>query len=93
MRDVRVGSNCFVKNSIIGQGSVIENNFSTRDGMATIEIEGEYNKLKNIGAMIGEDCKIGSHVVVEPGMIIGRKCKIWPMKRIANNIVSNSVVM
>ena len=93
MKDVRVGSNCFIKNSIVGQGSIIENSFSTRDGMATIEIEGEYNKLKDIGAMIGEDCNIGSHVVIEPGIIIGRKCKILPMKRINNNIDSNSVVM
>jgi len=43
--------------------------------------------------MIGEDCNIGSHVVVEPGKIIGRKCNIRSMKRIIENIPSNSKVM
>jgi len=43
--------------------------------------------------MVGEDCTIGSNVVVEPGIIIGRRCKISPMKRIINHIPSESKVM
>lgn len=93
MNDAHIGSNSFVKNSIVGRGSIIENNFSSMDGESTIEIEKEFKKIDNIGAMIGEDCNIGSHVVVEPGKIIGRKCKISPMKRIIENIPSNSKVM
>ncbi len=62
-------------------------------GKATIEIEGEFKKLENIGSIIGEDCTIGSHVVIEPGMIIGRRCEISPMKRIVNNVSSESKVM
>ena len=93
MDDTHIGSNSFVKNSIVGRGSVIENNFSSIDGESTIEIEKEFKKIDNIGAMIGEDCNIGSHVVVEPGKIIGRKCKIAPMKRIIENVPSNSKVM
>jgi len=93
MNDVRIGSNSFIKNSIIGRGSIIENNFSSIDGNSTVEIEGEFKKLENIGVMIGEDSTIGSHVVVEPGKIIGRRCKIGPMKRIIENIASESKVM
>ena len=93
MDDTHIGSNSFVKNSIVGRGSIIENNFSSMDGKSTIEIEKEFKKIDNIGAMIGEDCNIGSHVVVGPGKIIGRKCKIAPMKRIIENIPSNSKVM
>jgi len=93
MDDVHIGSCSFIKNSIIGRGSIIENNFSSIDGTSTIEIEGEFKKLDKIGVMIGEDCNIGSNVVIEPGKIIGRKCKITPMKRIMDNIPSNSKVM
>jgi len=93
MDDVHIGSNSFVKNSIIGRGSTIENNFSNIDGTSTIEIEGEFKKLEKIGAMIGEDCKIGSNVVIGPGKIIGRKCEIAPLKRILENIPSNNKVM
>jgi glucose-1-phosphate thymidylyltransferase len=93
MDDVHIGSNSFISHSIIGKGGVIENNFSSISGKATIEIEGEFKKLTNIGSMVGEDCNIGSHVVIEPGKIIGRKCKIGPVKRIIDNVSSNSKVM
>jgi len=93
MNDAHIGSSSFIKNSIIGRGSIIENNFSSVDGNSTVEIEGEFKKLEKIGAMIGEDCNIGSNVVIEPGKIIGRKCKIAPLKRIIDNIPSNSKVM
>ena len=93
MNDTHIGSNSFVKNSIVGRGSIIENNFSSMDGKSTIEIEKEFKKLDNIGVMVGEDCNIGSHVVVEPGKIIGRKCQVRSMKRIIENIPSNSKVM
>ena len=93
MDDVHIGSNSFISHSIVGRGSIIGNNFSSTFGKSTIEIEGEFKKLENIGSIIGEDCTIGSHVVIEPGMILGRRCRISPMKRIANNVSSESKVM
>ena len=93
MEDVHVGSNSLVTNSIIGKGTIINNNFSSINGTSTVEIEGEFKKLKNMGAMIGDDCNIGSNVIVDSGKIIGRNCKISSMKRIIDNISSNSKVM
>jgi NDP-sugar pyrophosphorylase family protein len=63
-------------------------------GKTTIEIENEFKKLETpIGAMVGEDCIIESHVVIDPGRIIGRKCKLGPMKHIIKNIPSESNVI
>jgi len=93
MGGVHIGSNSFISHSIVGRGSIIGNNFSSTLGKATVEIEEEFKKLENIGSIIGEDCTIGSHVVIEPGMMLGRRCKISPMKRIANNVSSESKVM
>jgi len=93
MENVHVGSNSLLKNSIIGKGTIIDNNFSSINGTTTVEIEGEFKKLKNMGAMIGDDCNIGSSVIVDSGKIIGRNCKISSMKRIIDNISSNSNVM
>ena len=93
MNDVHIGSNSFVSHSVIGRGSVIGGNFSSIAGKATIEIEEEFNKLDNIGVMIAEDCVIGSNVVVEPGMLIGRGCEISSLKRVIKNIASQSNVM
>ncbi|MFW6121740.1 MAG: bifunctional sugar-1-phosphate nucleotidylyltransferase/acetyltransferase [Petrotogales bacterium] len=93
MKDAHIGSNSFISNSIIGVGSIIRNNFSNISEKATVEIEDEFKKLDKIGAMIGGDCTIGSNVVIEPGIIIGRRCTIDPMKRIVRNVPSESRVM
>ena len=93
MKDTHIGSNSFITNSVIARGSIIGNNFSSNSGESIIEVEGEINKITNLGALIGEDCTIESHVVVESGIIIGRKCKIDALKKICKNIESNSKVM
>ena len=93
MEDVHINSNSYISHSIVAKGNIIGNNFSNITGKATIETEGEFKKLKNIGTMIGEDCTIGSNVVVESGIIIGRRCRIEPLKKISKNIPSESKVM
>ena len=93
MEDVHINSSSYISHSIVAKGNIIGNNFSNIAGKATVENEGEFKKLKNIGTMIGEDCTIGSNVVVESGIIIGRRCKIDPLKKISKNIPSKSKVM
>jgi len=93
MNDVHIGSSSFITNSVVARGSILGHNFSSSSGENVIEIEGEFKKVKNIGSLIGEDCTIENHVVVDSGVIIGRKCNICSMKRIRKNIESNSKVM
>ncbi|MCJ7570780.1 MAG: sugar phosphate nucleotidyltransferase [Candidatus Thermoplasmatota archaeon] len=93
MNDVHIGSSSFIRNSVIARGSILRHNFTSSSDECTIEIEGEFKKVENIGSLIGEDCTIENHVVVDPGVIIGRKCNISSMKRIRKNIQSNSKVM
>jgi glucose-1-phosphate thymidylyltransferase len=93
MDDVHIGSNSSISHSIIGRGSNIGSNFSSITGKATLEIEEEFSKLDTIGALIAEDCIIGSNVVVQPGMIIGRKCEISSLTKIMKNIESQTNVM
>jgi glucose-1-phosphate thymidylyltransferase len=93
MNDTHVGSSSFITNSVIARGSIIGHNFSSCLGENLLEIEGEFKKVENIGSLIGEDCTIKDHVVVDPAIIIGRKCNICSMKRINKNLKSNSKVM
>jgi len=94
MDDAHIASNSHISHSVIGKGCIIGDNFSTITGKTIIEVDDEFKRLETpIGAMIGEDCIIESHVVVDPGIIIGRKCRISPLKRIIKNIPSESKVM
>lgn len=91
--DVHIGSNSHISHSVIARGTRIGHNFACTSGKATMEIEGEYRKLENIGAMIGENCLLESSIIVEPGTIIGRKCMVSSINKIMKNIPSNTKVM
>jgi len=93
MDDVQIRSNSYISHSIIGKGTIIGNNFSNISGKTTVEIESEFKKLEKLGAIIGEDCNIASNVVVEPGIIIGKRCEVGSLNRITKHISSNSKVM
>jgi len=93
MNDVHIGSSSYIEQSIIGRGTIIKNNFSTISGENLIKIEEDCKTLDQMGAMIGEDCNIGSHVVLGPGIIVGRKCSIAPLNQISANLPSESKVM
>lgn len=93
MNDVHIGTGSFVENSIIGRGNVIKNNFSSISEDADVKIEDNLKRLDNIGIMLGDNCTIYSHVIVNPGVIIGCRCKISPLKHINKNIKSESNVM
>jgi glucose-1-phosphate thymidylyltransferase len=94
MNDVHIASNSHISHSVIGKGCILGDNFSTIPDKTVVESDNEFNKLDvPIGAMIGEDCVIESHVVIQPGRIIGRKCHISPLKNIYKNIPSESKVM
>jgi len=92
-KDCHIGSNSFIENTVLGRNVILKNNFSCSSGDNIIKIEDEFNEINNIGALIGEDCTIGNNVVVDPGVIIGRKCNIDSMKRIRKNLESSSKVM
>jgi UDP-N-acetylglucosamine diphosphorylase/glucosamine-1-phosphate N-acetyltransferase len=94
MGDTHLASNSHISHSVIGKGCIIGDNFSTLTGKGTIEIDDEWKRLETpIGALIGQDSIIESHVVVDPGKIIGRKCTINSLVHITKNISSESKVM
>ncbi len=93
MENVTIGSNTYISHSVIGTGSRIDHGYSTLVGSIQKYSNGECIPVKDIGVMIAEDSIIHNHVVTYPGVIIGRHCLISPLKKIQNDIPSETRVM
>ncbi len=92
MDDVSIEGGSIVSNSVVGTGATIGPRLTTLRGAAGIEIEGEYHRVEDIGALIGDDAEIAGGAVVEPGTIIGAKCKIGAMARLRGSLPNGSIV-
>jgi len=90
MSRVKIGANSTVEDSVISEGVIMGNNFSTFSDSVRVEAEDGLHSVKKIGVMIAEDTKIGSGVTVEPGTIIGNDCKIRSGRTIRENISSGA---
>lgn len=93
MNNVHIGSNSFITDTVVSKGTTIKHSFSSSSGKKLMKIEDECKEIENIGALIGEDCTVNDNVVVDPGVIIGRKCNISSLSRIRKDIESNTKVM
>jgi UDP-N-acetylglucosamine diphosphorylase/glucosamine-1-phosphate N-acetyltransferase len=93
MDDAYINSHSFLSHSIVGNSANIGNHFSCSPGSVSVEIDGLLKKVNRIGAIIGPYCSIGDHVFMDSGKILGRKCNVSPMKRIQQDIPSESNVM
>ena len=95
MNNVVVGSRSSVLQSVIGKGCEIGSNFTSTAGDAYIKIDdsNEFHMVKDIGAFIGENCEIGSGVLIDHGKIIGKNCKISAQRRITENVKSEGIVV
>lgn len=95
MNDVSIRSRCSIKQTIIGEGCTLETNILATSGNAYIRLEenNQFHKLTNIGCFIGENTRIQTGVIINPGVSIGSHTHINPQKTIINNVGNNSIVV
>jgi UDP-N-acetylglucosamine diphosphorylase/glucosamine-1-phosphate N-acetyltransferase len=94
MSDVRIGTNAFISNSIIGKNTIIGSHFITeQDKETSVNLDGEFQHVMNIGAIIGENSRFGHNVLVESGKIIGIHCSVESGAVIRKNIINYSTVL
>jgi len=93
MDDVSIGSGSIVAHSVIGKGSNLGTRFTSLSGPASVEVEGEWHRVENVGSLIGDDVVVAGGVVVEPGAIVGAKCSVGAMVRLRGNVPNGSIVV
>jgi len=84
------GDSILGKNCMIGAGTVTANIRIDR-GEIYSEVKGRRinTGLKKLGAVVGDDTKIGVNVSLMPGVLVGSNCKIGPHSLVLKNIEDN----
>ena len=78
-----VGDAVLGKGAHLGAGSVISNLKSDKKNIL-ISLNGETLEtgLRKFGALVGDGTEVGCGCVLNPGTIIGRECRIYPLSSV-----------
>lgn len=94
MSDVSIGSSSTLSHCVIGDGCSIGPGFASYGEPTSVGVEEEAALLPaEVGAVVGDETKVGSGVVVEAGTIIGAYCKIASHNRLNRNVPSGTLVL
>ncbi len=89
--DVTIGPSSIIQDSVIDKGCIIMGHFAAIRGEAEVKINDEHYPV-NIGAMLGEGCSLGSHVVARPGVIVGNYTQVQALKLVSGQLPDKSLV-
>ena len=93
MDNVAVGGHSYISHSILDEGSTVGAHFVTSAEPKLMLMENELVQIDKIGTIVGENCEIGSQVVVEAGRTIGAYCHVTAGNRILRDIPDSSRVI
>ena len=89
--DVSIGPGCIIEDSVIGKGCVIKGRFTAFGGQSEVRVNGE-SPLANVGAILGEDCRVENNVIAQPGVIVGNYCQVQMNKMISGRLPDRSLI-
>lgn len=89
--NIQVGPSSHIEDSIIGSGSRLDSHFIAHKGEGIAFVDDESHRV-NFGAVVGEHAAIGANVVIRPGIFIGNRCRVQPIKVLQENVPDDSLV-
>lgn len=99
LRNVAISHFNFVGDSVIGDNvcvgaSTVLANLRLDDALVSVEIKGRpfVSGRRRLGAVIGDDCHLGTGCVVNPGALIGPRSVVMPSTAVTGFIPPESVV-
>ena len=85
------GDSIFGKECRIGAGTVTANiRIDSKEINSKVKKKEINTRLKQLGAIIGKNTKIGINVSLMPGVLVGSNCSIGPHSIVLNNIEDNT---
>jgi NDP-sugar pyrophosphorylase family protein len=74
--------------NVLLDGKAVEIRITRADGTTTSYPTG----MTNFGAVIGDDTKLGGQILLQPGTVVGKRCRIYPQCTISGYIPHDSSV-
>jgi glucose-1-phosphate thymidylyltransferase len=93
MSDATIGPGSHISHCVIGEGAFLRSRFSSSSSTATIEVEGDFHKVHDIGSFLGEDVLCEDGVVASPGSVVGAKSRVSAVKVLRGTIPDKSLVV
>ena len=93
MEDVVIGDGSIVDDSVLGCGVHLGAGCMLPSDRSTVLVDGECHEIQNVGAMIGEDTRIGPLVAFTPGVVVGWGCRIGPQSKVIKNLENRTVML
>ena len=88
-----VGDSIIGENVNFGAGAILTNfRLDGQNVKVKIKDSAVDSGLRKLGAIVGDNVKFGSNVVVNPGKKIGANSFIWPGKVITEDVPDNSEI-
>lgn len=94
MNDCRIYSHGQISNSIIGSNNTIGSGFfvEEKEGLSII-MNGAIHRAPRLGAILGDDNRIGNSVLVKAGVMIAVDCQVESGVTVYRNLSRHSVVL
>jgi len=92
MNGCRIDTGAVVRDSVIGEHSVIGAHTCTTAGRATVVFEEEVHR-PTIGAMVGDNVTIGERVVLRHGVRVGGSCVVGPNVDLRDDLPAGALLL
>jgi glucose-1-phosphate thymidylyltransferase len=93
MDDGIIGPHSAISNSVVASGVRVASNLMASSDRASPQVDGEWHTVDPLGALVGEDTEIRDGVVIEPGSIVGARCRVGSLSRVRGNVPNGTNVM
>lgn len=72
----------------MGAGSITSN---VKSDKTPVRVDGVDTGMKKIGAMLGDFVEIGCNSVLNPGTVVGRGSRVYPLSCVRGTVAENSI--
>jgi len=93
MSNAVIGSHSHLSRSVIGDGVRARAGTFAASDSCYVRVERELFKLSDVGALIGQDTRVGARVVITPGTVIGAGCRIEDGAQVSGYLDNKSIVV